>query len=167
MNFQVLANPLFFALFIFLKPSAMSDMAGHEALLNVLQNPTIPTHSNHWFWSLPGFTLWWARPCAFFGARAKMDAISSPRPRLWPRHESCITFPSPTLSHWLHPAHFNLIFLPHVPRPSVGESVQLLLSLKLVWKRGTFPKDQNKQGGKIRKQKEAKLNRSPLHTMGD
>lgn len=62
--------------------------------------------------------------------------------------ESCFTFPFTLLilSHWLHPAHFNLIFLPHVPRPSVDESVQLLPCLMQVWKLGTFlPKDQNKQ----------------------
>lgn len=59
-----------------------------------------------------------------------MGAISSPRPRRWPHHESCIPSPfmSLTLSHWLHPAHFNLIFLSHVPCPSVDESVQLLPS---------------------------------------
>lgn len=79
---------------------------------------------------------------------AKMDAISPPSPLAPTSHESCFTFPftSLILSHWLHPAHFNLIFLPHVPCPSVDESVQLLPCPMLVWKLGTFPsKDQNKQ----------------------
>lgn len=40
-------QPLFFALFIFLKPSAMFDMTDHEALLNALQNPMVPTSSNN------------------------------------------------------------------------------------------------------------------------
>lgn len=39
MNFSVLANLLFCALFIFLKPSAMFEIADHEALPNGLQNP--------------------------------------------------------------------------------------------------------------------------------
>lgn len=147
MNFQVLANPLFFALFIFLKPSAMFDMADHEALLNGLQNPMIPTSSNNLFWSLPGFTLWWERLCAFPESEPRW--MPSPHHRLSPltSHESCFTFPftSLILSHWLHPAHFNLIFLPHVPCPSVDESVQLLPCPMLVWKLGNIPLKRPKQ----------------------
>lgn len=70
-------QPLFLALFIFLKPSAMSDTADLEALLNGLQNP-MPTHSNHWFWSLPGFTLSCERPCA--------SLVSEPRWMPSPHH---------------------------------------------------------------------------------
>lgn len=98
MNFQVLANPLFFALFIFLKLSAMSDMADHEALLNGLQNPMIPTHSHHWFWSLPGFTLWWERPCAFL--------VSEPRWMPSPHHGLASGLVTRAASLSLHsPAH--------------------------------------------------------------
>jgi hypothetical protein len=83
--------------------------------------------------------LWWRRPGTF----------SDPEPR-WMSPDHCrldshfITSAaslSPSLR--LHPAHFNLIFLPHVPRPSGDESVQLLPCLMLVSKLGTFPKDQN------------------------
>lgn len=41
---------------------------------------------------------------------------------------------SPRPSHWSHPAHWALIYLPHSPRPSVGESVQWLPCLMLVLK---------------------------------
>lgn len=113
---------------------------------NGLQDQTIPASSNNSFWSSPGFTLWWERLCVF--SEPKPRWMPPPRsPRLCPLQESCIPFPVPlTLSHWLHPAHFNLIFLPHVPRPSVHESVQILPWLRLVWKLGTSPKDQNRQG---------------------
>lgn len=126
----------------------MFDMADHEALPNGLQNPMIPTSSNNLFWALPGFTLRWERLCGFPESEPRW--MPSPHHCLSPlsSHESCFTFPftSLILSHWLHPAHFNLIFLPHVPRPSVDESVQRLPCLMQVWKLGTFPpKDQNKQ----------------------
>lgn len=62
MNFQDLANPLFLALFIFLKPSAKFDMATQEAQFNGLQNPMILIRSNKVSASLPGFALWWERP---------------------------------------------------------------------------------------------------------
>lgn len=62
------------------------------------------------------------------------------------QHHLPLHFTSLALSHWLHPAHFNLISLPHVPRPSVGESGDWLLPLSDAGlKLGTFPKDQNKQ----------------------
>lgn len=94
-----------------------------------------------------GFTSWWERPCVLQDSGPRLwHLLTSASPR--PRHESSITFPftSLALSHWLHPAHFNLISLPHVPRLSVGESGDWLLPLSDAGlKLGTFPKDQNKQ----------------------
>lgn len=138
-----LANLLFYALFIFLKPSAMFDMADHEAQLNGLQNPMILTAG------ITCFDLYLASP----GGRGRVPfrtlsqdgchllTTASPLTSSRELHHFPLRFTHPP--HWLHPAHFNLIFLPHVPRLSVDESLRLLC-LMLVLKLRTFPKDQNK-----------------------
>lgn len=159
-----LANLLFFALFIFLKPSAMFDMADHEAQLNGLQNPMILTAG------ITCFDLYLASPCG--RGRAPFRTLSqdgchllttaSPLTSSRELHHFPLRFTHPP--HWLHPAHFNLIFLPHVPRLSVDESLRLLC-LMLVLKLRTFPKDQNKQGEKITEQQDSNLNTNPLNTI--
>lgn len=98
MNFQVLANPLFSALFIFLKPSAMFDTADHGALLNGRQTPKRLTSSNSLFWSFPGFPVWWERPCTFYDSEPR--GTPSPPPR------SDLTTKAASLSPSLHsPSH--------------------------------------------------------------
>lgn len=68
------------------------------------------------------------------------------------------------LAPWLHPAHFNLIFLTHVPHPSRDESVWLLPCLMFVLKVRTFPKRlKTNKGEKISKPSESKPNTSPLN----
>lgn len=156
-----LANPLFFALFIFLKPSAMFDMADHEAQLNGLQNPMILTAG------IICFDLYLASPCgrgcAPFRTLSQdgghLFTTALPLTSSWELHHFPLRFTHPI--HWLHPAHFNLIFLPHVAHQSVDESPRLLPCLMLVLKLRTFPKDQNKQREKITKQQESSLNTNP------
>lgn len=78
-----------------------------------------------------------------------LPTTASPLTSSWKLHHFPLRVTHPP--HWLHPAHFNLIFLPHVPRLSVDESLQLLPCLMLVLNLRTFPKDQNKQGKKDHK----------------
>lgn len=119
--------------------------------------PCLMDYRIQWYWqaAITCFDLYLASPCGGRGCvpfqSLSQDGYHLPTTafRPWPLTRY-FTFPftSLILAHWLHPAHFNLIFLPHVPRPSVDESVQLLPCLMLVWKLGTFPpKDQNKQVG--------------------
>lgn len=100
------------------------------------------------------------------GSWAKVNVL----PYLWLRHESRVTLPftALSLSHWLHPAHFYLIFLSHVPCLSGDESVQLLRCLMVVLKLGMSSKDQNKQEKKIthtHTKNESNLNTSSVNTI--
>lgn len=138
-------------------------MADHEAQLNGLQNPVILTAG------ITCFALYLASPCGrgcvpfrtLSQDGCHLLTIASPLTSSWELHHFPLSFTHPP--HRLHPAHFNLIFLPHVPRLSVDESLRLLPCLMLVLKLGTFPKDQNKQGEKITKQQESNLNTNPLN----
>ena len=83
-------------------------------------------------------------------------------PCLWPQHESSITLPftSLALSHWLHPAHFNLISPPHVPRPSVDESGWCLM---LVLNQEHSPKTKTNKHGKRSLNNRIQPKHSPLN----
>ena len=116
MNFQDPANRLFFALFIFLKPSAVFDMADHEALYNGLQNPGVLTSNNNLF-----FALYLASPCGGRGRVSRRTlgqdahAASSPLPRLDLSTEAAS--PSPSLhspSHTDYTQHILILSLSHM-----------------------------------------------------
>lgn len=107
------AYPTVHSLFIPLKSSAMSDAADEEAPLNGLQIQW------HWQAAITPSTL--PSPCGEVG----QGTIQDPEPRQmspahpWLHRQSGPTLPS---SPWLHPAHFNLIALPHISWLSRDES---------------------------------------------
>lgn len=104
-------------------------MATQEAQFNGLQNPMILISSNKVSASLPGFALWWERPRVIKTlGQGEHHLLTTASPLPSTRSSTTFPFTSLALSHWLHPAHFNLISLPHVPRPSADESGNYPLS---------------------------------------
>lgn len=92
-----------------------------------------------------------ASPCGgegrhLLGSWSKIEVTASPLTSSQEPHHSPLH--SLPLAPWLHPAHFNFIFLTHVPHPSRDESVWLLPCLMLVLKVRTFPKDRKQTKGK-------------------
>lgn len=126
----------------------MFDMADHEAQLNGLQNPMILTAG------ITCFDLYLASPCGRGCEPLRtlsqdgfhLLTTASPLTSSRELHHFPLRFTHPP--HRLHPAHFNLIFLPHVPRPSVDESLRLLPCLILVLKLKNIPKRPKQTRGK-------------------
>lgn len=141
-------------------------MATQEAQFNGLQNPMILIRSNKVSASLPGFALWWERPRVIKTlGQGEHHLLTTASPLPSTRSSTTFPFTSLALSHWLHPAHFNLISLPHVPRPSADESGNYPLSDAGLLNQEMFPQDQNKRGEEITKWQESNLNTSPLNTV--